>query len=320
MSELRRDTALGPSTGMGANSSGADDASVAVRADPSLARLARRRRLAPRSLVRRSPVGTAAALFLLFGLLVALFGPLLGTGDPERLDPLATFAAPSKSYPMGADFLGRSILARLVVGLRISLMLAALSALLAAGLGAFLGLVAGYFGGKLDELIMRLVDFVFAFPTLLLALLVVLVSGPGIRGVIVTIVIATIPIFSRVARAPTLSVRRTEYTIAARVLGASPARVLFRHVLPNVSTPLLVQLTFTLSGALIAEGALSFLGLGVQPPQPSLGSLLRDGKTYMELASWTMLFPAITLSALILAVNLLGDELQTLTDPRLRGR
>ncbi|HEY7029960.1 MAG TPA: ABC transporter permease [Thermomicrobiales bacterium] len=304
MAELERDAAV----------------PLAPRTDLSFERLARSHRFTLRGFVQRSPVGAVAAAFLLLALAVALLGPLVGTGDPEQMDPIATFAPPSRTYPMGTDYLGRSVLARLVAGLRISLALAVLSALLAAALGAVLGLVAGYFGGALDEIIMRLVDFIFAFPTLLLALLVIVVSGPGIRGVVITIVIVTIPIFSRVARGPTLSIRHTEYTIAARVLGASPARVLFRHVLPNVSTPLLVQLTFTLSGALIAEGALSFLGLGVQPPNPSLGSLLRDGKTYMELAPWTMLFPAVTLSALILAVNLLGDELQTLTDPRLRGR
>ncbi len=271
-------------------------------------------------LARRSPIGTASALFLVVALLVALLGPLLGTGDPEALDPLATFAAPAPGLPMGGDYLGRSVLARLVSGLRVSLALAVISALLAAALGTILGLVAGYAGGYADELAMRLADVLFAFPTLLLALLVAIVIGPGITGVIVTIVVATIPVFARVARGPTLSVREMEYTIAARVIGASPARVLVRYVLPNVSTPLLVQLAFTLSGALIFEGALSFLGLGVQPPAPSLGSLIQDGRTYMEIAPWTMLFPGLTLAALILAVNLLGDELQTLTDPRIRER
>jgi len=168
-----------------------------------------------------------------------------------------------------------------------------------------------------DEIIGRLMDVLFAFPTLLLAIIIAAVLGPGITGVIITIVVVTVPIFSRVVRGPTLSVREMEYTIAARVIGASSRRIIFRHVLPNVSTPLLVQLAFTLSGALIAEGALSFLGLGVQPPTPSLGSLLSDGQTYMELAPWMMFFPGLTLAASILAVNLLGDELQRFADPRL---
>ncbi len=230
------------------------------------------------------------------------------------------FAKPSGEYPMGGDYLGRSVLARLVSGLRISLALAAVSALLAATLGTIVGLASGYFGGILDEVMMRLMDVLFAFPTILLGLLAAMVMAPGVPGVVVTIVVATIPVFGRVVRGPTLSVRATEYTVAARVIGASSARILWRYVLPNVSTPLLVQLAFTLSGALIAESALSFLGLGVQPPTPSLGSLLRDGKNYMEIAPWTMLFPGLTLAAAILAVNLLGDELQAFTDPRLRGR
>ena len=273
-----------------------------------------------RRFVTGSPLGTVSALFLLFAIVVAFLGPYLGTGDPEAIHPTASFAGPTGEYPMGGDYLGRSVLSRLVSGLRISLALSASSALLAAALGTTLGLIAGYFGGVLDELVMRFIDVLFAFPVILLGLLATMVLQPGIPGVVVTIVIATIPIFCRVARGPTLSVRATEYTISARVIGASPARILFRYILPNVSTPLLVQLAFTLSAALIAEGALSFLGLGVQPPTPSLGSLLRDGKTYMEVAPWTMFFPALALAAAILAVNLLGDELQGFTDPRLRGR
>ena len=273
-----------------------------------------------RRFVTGSRLGTVSALFLLFAIAVAFLGPYLGTGNPEAVHPTASFAAPTAEYPMGGDYLGRSVLSRLVSGLRISLVLAASSALLAATLGTILGLIAGYFGGVLDELVMRFTDVLFAFPVILLGLLAAMVLQPGIPGVVTTIVIATVPVFCRVARGPTLSVRATEYTVSARVIGASSARILFRYILPNVSTPLLVQLAFTLSGALIAEGALSFLGLGVQPPTPSLGSLLRDGKTYMEIAPWTMLFPGLTLAMAILAVNLLGDELQGFTDPRLRSK
>ncbi|CAA9562287.1 MAG: Dipeptide transport system permease protein DppC [uncultured Thermomicrobiales bacterium] len=266
--------------------------------------------------IRQSPVGAVSALFLLGALGVALVGPLVGVGDPSDISPRSMFASPSRDLPFGADELGRNLLARLVYALRISFALAVASALLAATVGTFLGLVSGFAGGLLDEIIMRFTDVLFAFPTLLLAILIAVIMGPGISGVMLTIVIGTIPVFTRVARGPTLSVREMEYTIAARVSGASSGRILFRHVLPNISTPLLVQLAFTLSGALIAEGALSFLGLGVQPPTPSLGSLLSDGKVYMEVAPWMMLVPGIALAASILAVNLLGDELQRFTDPR----
>lgn len=279
-----------------------------------------RRRVSAWTLLRRSPVGAGSLLLLLLVVGTALVGPVLGAGNPLKTAPLAVFAAPSEALPMGGDCLGRSVLARLVAGLRVSVALAVAAALISAALGTLLGLIGGYRGGLIDEGVMRLVDILFAFPTLLLALLVAMVLGPGIPGVVATIVVATIPVFARVSRGPTLSVRATEYAVAARVGGASQGRILFRHVLPNIATPLLVQLTFTLSGALIAESGLSFLGLGVQPPTPSLGSLLRDGKTYMELAPWTMLFPGLVLAVTILAINLLGDELQAVTDPRLRRR
>ncbi len=180
-------------------------------------------------------------------------------------------------------------------------------------------MIAGYAGGFTDEVIGRLADILFAFPTMLLGLLIVMVMEPGIPALVVTILVVTLPIFVRVARGPTLGLKQAEYVMAARVSGATTRRIIFRHILPNLTGPLLVQTTFSLSVALIAEGALSFLGLGVQPPQPSLGSLLRDGKTYMELAPWTMFFPALTLAGLILAINLLGDELQAVIDPRLAG-
>ncbi len=285
-----------------------------------LAGRAPQRRLTPWALARRSPLGAGAALFLLGLLAVAIVGPLLGVGDALATSPLAMFAPPGPGLPFGGDYLGRDVLARLVAGLRVSFALAAASALVAATIGILLGLVAGYAGGGADEAVMRLTDLLFAFPTLLLALLIAMVMGPGIPGVLVTIVVATIPVFARVARGPTLSVRATEYALAARVAGAAPPRILVKHVLPNITSPLLVQLAFTLSGALVAESGLSFLGLGVQPPMPSLGSLLRDGRTYMELAPWMMLVPGLTLAATILAINLLGDELQGLLDPRLRQR
>lgn len=298
-----------------------------TRASPFLDKTARARTLSSSRgrgatllrFARQSPVGVVSALILLVALAVALIGPFANVGDPQAINPMAMFAPPSADYPMGGDDLGRSVFARLVFALRISFALATLSALLAAALGTFLGLVAGYAGGLLDEIFMRITDMLFAFPTLLLAILIAAVLGPGISGVVITIVVATIPVFSRVARGPTLSVRASEYAIASRVIGASPARTLFRHVLPNVATPLLVQLAFTLSAALVAEGALSFLGLGVQPPTPSLGSLLSNGKTYMEIAPWTMLFPGLTLAGAILAINLLGDEVQRFTDPRQRA-
>ena len=219
----------------------------------------------------RYPKGIPAGLVAIAaGMLIAwgsnLFGLGLGGLSLKGLgDAFAISASPcpfrrSATYSRGSP--------RLVAGLRVSLVLAATSALLAAIIGTLFGLIAGYFGGIADEVIGRVSDILFAFPIILLGLLVAVVMEPGISGVVITIVIATVPVFARVARGPTLSVRATEYTIAARVTGASPARILFRYVLPNISTPLLVQLAFTLSGALIAEGALSFLGSACSHPIP----------------------------------------------------
>lgn len=270
--------------------------------------------------VRQSPLGAGCLFVILLAIAFALFGPLMGTGDPEKIDPLAVFASPSREYPMGTDYLGRSVMARLAAGMRVSLLIALLAAGLAAVIGATIGLISGYAGGMTDEVIGRLADVIFAFPTMLLGLLIVMVMEPGIPALVVTILVVTLPVFVRVARGPTLGLKQAEYVLAARVSGATTRRIIFRHILPNLTGPLLVQTTFSLSVALIAEGALSFLGLGVQPPQPSLGSLLRDGKTYMEIAPWTMFFPALALAGMILAINLLGDELQVVIDPRLRGR
>jgi ABC-type dipeptide/oligopeptide/nickel transport system permease subunit len=189
-----------------------------------------------RRFARQSPIGTISALVLLLALAVALIGPFITrVGDPQAINPMAMFASPSADYPMGADDLGRSVFARLVFALRISFALATISALLAATLGTLLGLVAGYTGGLLDEIFMRITDMLFAFPTLLLAILIAAVLGPGISGVVITIVVATVPVFSRVARGPTLSVRASEYAVASRVIGASPgtnplsARATQRH-------------------------------------------------------------------------------------------
>lgn len=270
--------------------------------------------------VRKSPLGAFCLLVIVFAVLFAALGPVLGTGDPEKIDPLAVFASPSREYPMGTDYLGRSVLARLAAGMRVSLAIALISAGLAAAIGAAIGLVSGYAGGLVDEVVGRLADVLFAFPAMLLGLLIVMVLEPGSRALVVTILVITLPIFVRVARGPTLGLKQAEYVTAARVSGATTRRVVFRHILPNLTGPLLVQVTFSLSVALIAEGAFSFLGLGVQPPNPSLGVLLRDGKTYMELAPWTMFFPALALAGMILAINLLGDELHGVIDPRLRGR
>ena len=261
---------------------------------------------------------SVSALFLLGAVLVALIGPTLGTGDPIAINADATFGSPSVEFPLGNDHLGRSVLARLVSALRISLLLATMSGLLAAVAGTIVGVTVGYYGGLLDELVMRLVDMLFAFPWLLMAILVMAALGTGAQSVVVAIVIVMFPSFSRIVRGPTLSVREREYVTAALVVGASPVRIIFRHLVPNVFAPILIQLSYTISVALILEGSLSFLGLGVQPPTATLGSLMRDGKIYMERAPWTVLFAGSTLALAIIAINIIGDWIRDYLDPKLR--
>jgi peptide/nickel transport system permease protein len=267
---------------------------------------------------RRNRVGSITVIFLVVIIAVSWIGPVLGTGDPEAIDPAYTLAPPSLQYPLGTEHLGRSVLARLVFALRVSLALATISALLAAAIGTLIGLIVGYVGGVMDELVMRFMDMIFAFPLLLMAILMAAILGAGIKGVLVAIVVVTVPTFSRIVRGPVLSVRERDYVTAAWLLGASSRRILFIHILPNVLAPLLVQISYTLSVALIIEGSLSFLGLGVQPPTPSVGSILRDGKVYMEAAPWMVFFPGITLAMIIIAINVFGDWLRDFLDPKLR--
>ena len=266
----------------------------------------------------RNQVGVVTFLIIAALYVISWVGPILGSGDPEAINVEDLLSSPSAAYPLGTDHLGRNVLARLVIALRISLFLAILAALLAALLGTIIGLSVGYLRGKLDELTMRLMDMLFAFPSLLMAILVSAIIGRGITGLVITIVLITIPTFSRVVRGPVLSVRERDYVTAARLMGATDWRIVGVHILPNVLAPLLVQATYTLSVTLVIEGSLSFLGLGVQPPTPSLGSMLAQGKVYMEIAPWMVVFPGIALALAIVAINVFGDWLRDFLDPKLR--
>jgi peptide/nickel transport system permease protein len=273
-------------------------------------------------LLRRGPtnwVPTLCLLYLIGAFAIAWIGPSLGTGDPETMYPAYSFTSPSVEYPMGNDYLGRSVLSRVVFALRVSLVLSAVSAMLAAIAGTFIGITVGYLKGWADEIVMRIMDILFAFPSILLAILIATVLGPSIYSVVVIIFVISLPSFTRMVRGPTLSICETEYVSAAQAVGASRIRIIFRHVLPNVMAPILVQFSYALSVALIIEGSLSFLGLGVQPPTPSLGSLLFDGKKYMELAPWMVLFPGAILALAVVSINVFGDWLRDYFDPRLRG-
>lgn len=226
---------------------------------------------------------------------------------------------PSETYALGTDLFGRDVLSRLMKGAANSLQVAVLSVALAALAGTAIGTVSGYVGGLFDNVVMRIMDVFFALPALLLALVIVSVFGPGGGTTVVAIGIVYTPIFARVARGPVLAVKEMEFIMAARCLGLSNLRIMLRHVLPNTLAPLIVQVSLALSWSLLTEAGLSFLGLGTQPPEPSWGVMLSEGRALAEMAPWLMIFPALAIMLGVLGFNLLGDGLRDVLDPRLRG-
>jgi len=231
----------------------------------------------------------------------------------DRMQP------PSGEYLMGTDEFGRDVFSRVLRGATNSLKVAVISVAAASLVGIVLGAVAGYVGGQFDNVLMRVMDVFFAFPAILLALAIVAALGAGAGNTILAISIVYMPIFARVARGPTLSVKATEYVTAARCIGARNIRILGWHVLPNITAPLIVQISLALSWAILTEAGLSFLGLGAQPPQPSWGNMLSEGRSLLELAPWMTVFPGLAIMLCVLGFNLLGDGLRDVLDPRLRS-
>ena len=287
--------------------------------DAAMAPLASPRRPAfLRTLAHRNRLGLVAGGVLVLFVLAALLAPWLAPGDPVDMSPVDRLKSPAESGLMGTDAFGRDIFSRILYGTRISLGVGVVSVLAAAVAGTALGLVAGYFGGWREYLTMRVMDVLFSFPSILLAILIVSVWGAGFRSIILAIALVQAPIFARLVRGSTLALRRVEYVQAAVAAGAPPRRVLMRHILPNVASPILVQLALGMSGAVVLEAALSFLGLGAVPPTPSLGSMLSENRSAMELAPWTVLYPGSALALLVLSINMFGDAVRDLLDPRLR--
>ena len=279
-------------------------------------------RRVPRALVafaRRDPLAATGAGLLVVLVFVSAIGPLLPIGDPTQIGVGPRLSAPAAGWPLGTDELGRSNLPRIVEAINATFLLACVAVLLTAAIGIVAGMAAGYAGGWLDILVMRLADVLFSFPPLLLAIFIAAILGSGAGAAITAIVLVTLPLFVRVVRAVTLSVVERGFVVAAEISGASVRRILFMHVLPNVAGAAIIQLTYALSVGMLVESALSFLGLGVQPPGASLGSLLRQGAVYMTIAPWLVFPAAVILVLAIMSVNLLGDGLRDLLDP-LGGR
>ncbi|HIC88219.1 MAG TPA: ABC transporter permease [Anaerolineae bacterium] len=269
--------------------------------------------------LRQNPIGMLGGLIVLLFAFIALFPQAVVHADPVEMHLEASLMPPNHEYPLGTDRYGRDILSRIAYGTRISFQVGVLSVMVAAVMGSVLGLLAGYLRGWTDYLVMRVMDTLFAFPSILLAIAIVAVMGAGLTSIVLAIGIIYTPIFARVARAPTLSVKEREFVTAAITIGANTSRILLRHILPNVLAPILVQVALSLSGAIIVEAALSFLGLGALPPTPSLGSMLSEGREFMEVAPWTVLYPGLALALMIMGVNLFGDGVRDLLDPRMRG-
>ncbi len=242
----------------------------------------------------------------------------LATHDPLTIRTDVMLRPPSAAYVLGTDQFGRDILSRLLVGARTSLVVAFASVALAGSAGMLIGVVSGYLGGWFDGISMRLMDIIFAFPAILLAIAIMAVLGTSLSNLVVAIGVVYTPQFARVARAAVLSIKHVEFVEAARAMGAGTWRIMARHLLPNILPPVIVQISLSLSLAILSESALSFLGLGTQPPTPSWGNMLSEGRQFMEIAPWNAVFPGAAIMVAVLGFNLLGDGLRDALDPRLR--
>lgn len=248
----------------------------------------------------------------------ALLAPLLAPYDPTAIEPGALLRPPGPGHPLGTDRLGRDVFSRILYGGRVAVTVGSIAVLVGAGSGISLGLISGYRAGRVDAILMRVIDGLMAFPALLLAILVVAALGPGHAQVMVAIGVVLIPVFARLARAQTLAARAQEYVLAARALGAGEARIVLLHILPNIAGPLLIQSTVAFSGAVLAEASLSYLGLGTQPPTPSWGGMLQEARDVLFVGPWMAIWPGVAIAAAVLGWNLLGDGLRDLMDPRMR--
>ena len=256
-------------------------------------------------------------------ILTALFAPVLSPFDPleqdisQRLKEPGWQDARGRTHMLGTDHLGRDILSRIIYGSRIALMVGLSAVLISGFLGMAIGLISGYFGGCVDDFFMRLADIQLAFPFILLAIAVIGVLGPSLRNIIIVIGVSSWVVYARVVRGEVLSIREREFVQAAIALGSLDGRILVRHVLPNAFTPWLVVATLDMARVIVIESALSFLGLGVQPPTPTWGGMLADGRVYLSTAWWLATFPGLAILITVLGINLFGDGLRDTLDPRL---
>ncbi len=276
-------------------------------------------RVAPWRLLAGNPVTVVSGVVLAVVVVIALTAQWIAPFGINDVDVPNALRGPSGAHWFGTDELGRDVLSRVLVGAQASMRVAVVSVVFAVVVGVTIGVVAGYRGGWIDTVFMRVVDVMFAFPVLLLALAIVAVLGPGVTTTMLAIGIVYTPIFARVARASTLGVSVEPYVRLSRAMGTGEVYILVRHVLPNVAGPLLVQTSLSLAFAILSEAALSFLGLGIQPPEPSLGRMIFDSQGFVTLAWWMAVLPGAAIFLIVLAFNLLGDGVRDVLDPRQRA-
>jgi peptide/nickel transport system permease protein len=266
----------------------------------------------------RRPLALAGLLVLTLMVVLALFGPFIAPSGENDVDVQQMLSAPSSKHWFGTDELGRDVLSRVILAARASLEVSVVSVGIALIVGVLLGLLAGYYGRFADSFIMRCMDVLFAFPVMLLAIAIVAVLGEGIGSAMIAIAVVYTPIFARITRASVLGVREEVYVRAAVSIGVSDRTIIARHILPNVAGPIIVQTSLSLGFAILSEAALSFLGLGVQPPQPSWGRMLYDARGFVQQAWWMAVFPGLAIVLTVLSFNLIGDALRDVLDPRRR--
>ena len=266
----------------------------------------------------KNRVGMIGLSIILLNILVAFMAPWIATHDPLKIDIVNRDSPPSKIFFFGTDDFGRDIFSRVVYGTRISLYISVLSVLVASVFGVIIGATAGYYKGWIDNIIMRCMDAIMSFPAILLAIAIVAVRGGKLNNVVFALGFVYIPRFARLVRGSVLSLKEKEFVEAALAAGNSDPVIIFRHILPNCTAPLIVMATVNLAYAILAEAALSFLGLGAPPPAPSWGNILSDARNFMLDAPWMTVFPGVAITLAVVGFNLLGDALRDLLDPRLK--
>jgi peptide/nickel transport system permease protein len=267
----------------------------------------------------RNPLTMAGILIIGALVGIALVAPLIAPEDPTRTNLAIRLDPPTRAHPFGADQLGRDILSRVIYGTRVSLRIAILTAVIATIIGAPLGIISGYFRGRVDDLLMRLTDMFMAFPRLILAMAIAAALRPSLENVVIAISLAAWPAYARLARSVALGLREETFVEAARALGATSPRILTRHVLPGVLSPVVIQTSLDMGGIILTAAGLGFIGVGAQPPTPEWGVMIAEGRNYITQQWWVSTFPGIAIALVVLGFNLLGDGIRDALDPRLRG-